>query len=115
MRALFLGQFDSYATPEVRAEYQLAIRSRSVREAAAQVGIHPNNIHDYAAAVNECVLDTEPGPSFQTSDPDDDKFTACSTGCHAEFIVSSDHSLLDLGSVLEATVVTPEQFVEQLR
>lgn len=112
MRALFSGIFRAYVTSDVLAEYELALRSQSVRNAALTVGLHANFVHLYAQAVADSVELVAPGPSFRTSDPDDDKFTACSTGAHATHLISSDHSLLDMGTVLEAVVMTPEAFAK---
>jgi len=115
MRALFGGRFEAFVTIDVLAEYHMALHSQSVRNAAQTARLHPNAILDYGQAINEAVQVTNPGPSFRTSDPDDDKFTAASSGAHADFVVSSDPALLDLGTVLEAAVVTPERFLELLK
>jgi putative PIN family toxin of toxin-antitoxin system len=114
IRALFEGRFDAFATAEVAAEYHLALHSRSVRAAAEQVGLSVGWILDYEQAITEAITSVEPGPSFRCADPDDDKFTAASSGAHADYLVTSDAELLAMGTVLEASIVTPELFVEQL-
>jgi putative PIN family toxin of toxin-antitoxin system len=110
MRALFKKQFTACATTEVLAEYSTALRSRSVMEFARSRGLHANFVQMYAEEVANEVELVEPGPRFRSSDPDDDMYTAASSGARAEFLVSSDPALLDLGTVLEAAVVTPERF-----
>lgn len=114
MRSLFEGKLVAVVTLEVLAEYQMALRSRSVREAADRVGLSQEIISLYAEAVGEVVELVDAGIRFRCADPDDEKFTAASTGGHADFIVTADAALLDLGDVLEARVVTPDQFVETI-
>lgn len=115
MRALFEGGIRAVVTLDVLAEYSVVLRSRVIAEAAGRAGLSLGSVLAYAEAVADCVAIIDPGVSFRCADPDDDKFTAASTGGHAKFIVSSDRALLDLKEVLEARVVTPEEFVEVLK
>lgn len=114
MRALFEGVFDAFATLEVVAEYRAALRSRSVIEAARRVNLDTNVIDEYAEAVTDAVGIVDPGPRFHCDDPDDEKFTSASSGAHADFLVTTDGALLALGEILEARVVKPEQFAEEI-
>ena len=114
MRAFFAGDFVVVATLEVLAEYRTALISRSVQEAAARVALPFEFIIMYGEAVAELVEVVDEGIRFRCSDPDDEKFTAASTGGHADFIVSSDPALLELQDVLEAKVVTPDEFLVRL-
>ncbi len=114
MRALFEERFEAFATQEVLAEYHLALHSQSVRAGAQLAQLHPNSVLDYEQAVSESIDLVAPGPSFQCADPDDVKFTAASTGAHADYLVTSDAALLALEHVLEAWVITPEQFLAEV-
>ena len=78
------------------------------------VHLRPTFVLDYEQAVTESVLLVPPGPSFRCEDPDDEKFTAASSGARAEYLVTSDEKLLKLETVLEADVVTPERFMHLL-
>lgn len=44
-------------------------------------------------------------------DPEDDKFIACALSLRAEYIVSSDHHLKELGLVEGARIVTPGEML----
>jgi putative PIN family toxin of toxin-antitoxin system len=44
-------------------------------------------------------------------DPDDDKFLACALAAKAEYIVSGDQHLLDLGSYRSIPIVTVKEFL----
>lgn len=48
-------------------------------------------------------------------DPDDNAFLECAIAGDAEYLVSGDDHLQDLGSFRETDVVSPAEFVEQLR
>jgi hypothetical protein len=47
-------------------------------------------------------------------DPDDNKFLACAIEGEADYIVSGDHHLLDLGSYMGIPIVRPAVFLEVL-
>jgi uncharacterized protein len=47
-------------------------------------------------------------------DPKDEMFLACAIDGEAEFIISGDHHLLDLGIYRNIPILTPRQFHEQL-
>jgi putative PIN family toxin of toxin-antitoxin system len=44
-------------------------------------------------------------------DPDDDKFLACAMAAKAEYIVSGDQHLLNLGSYMSISIVTVRDFL----
>ncbi len=114
MRALFSDKFTACATVEVLAEYQTALRSKSVGAFARSRGLDLSLITVYAQAVAEKMELVAPGPRFRCSDSDDERYTEASTGARASHIVSTDEALLEHQTVLEASVVTPEQFVRVL-
>ena len=47
-------------------------------------------------------------------DPKDDKFLACATASQADFIVSGDRHLLELGSFEGIPIITPAQFLSRM-
>ncbi len=49
-----------------------------------------------------------------TRDPKDDAIVACAREAGADYIVSGDRDLLDLGEYKGTRVVTPREFVEML-
>lgn len=48
-------------------------------------------------------------------DPKDDMVIACAVAAHADYIVSRDRDLLDLGEYQGIKIVTPEEFIRYLR
>ena len=52
--------------------------------------------------------------SVVTVDPDDDRVLEAATAAEADYIVSGDHDLLDLGSYDGITIVTAARFLEIL-
>lgn len=59
------------------------------------------------------VLQPEETVSEIESDPDDNAFLSCAIAGSAEFIVSGDKDLLDLGSFHGIPIVTPAQFLNE--
>jgi len=47
-------------------------------------------------------------------DPDDDKFLECALELEAEFVVSGDSDLLELGSYMGIPILTPRELLEQV-
>jgi len=47
-------------------------------------------------------------------DPDDDKVQACALACEADFIVSGDHHLLDLGMYQAITILKSDAFLTKI-
>lgn len=47
-------------------------------------------------------------------DPDDDKFLECAVEANADYVVSGDGDLLDLGSYDGIDIVTPDEFLHRL-
>ena len=48
------------------------------------------------------------------ADPEDDKFLACALVGQAQFVVSGDHDLLDVGAFAGARIVTPREFATEI-
>ncbi len=46
-------------------------------------------------------------------DPDDDKFLACAASASADFVVSGDRDLLDLGSYQSIRIISPSDFLKK--
>ena len=44
-------------------------------------------------------------------DPDDDKFIECAVALRADFIVSGDHHLLEIGDYMGIKILTPKEFL----
>jgi putative PIN family toxin of toxin-antitoxin system len=54
-------------------------------------------------------------PTKVGRDPDDAKFVACALEASVPWIVSGDSDLLDLGRVESVRIVTPREFLSQLK
>lgn len=48
------------------------------------------------------------------ADPDDNKFIECAITGNAEFIISSDHHLLDIGEYRSIKILSPNEFISRL-
>ncbi len=61
----------------------------------------------------DAVLDAEQLPQLNLveKDPDDDKFIECAVALEADFIISGDKALLEVGHYKKIKIVTPKQFL----
>ena len=53
--------------------------------------------------------------SGATNDPDDDKFLACAMKGKADYVVSGDRHLLDIGHFHKIEIITPQGFLAVLK
>jgi putative PIN family toxin of toxin-antitoxin system len=58
------------------------------------------------------VIHPDPMTPVVKADPDDDKFVALALSGHAQYLISGDGHLLDIGHVGELLIVTPRNFLE---
>jgi uncharacterized protein len=64
---------------------------------------------------NGTVVEQLPDLSVVARDPDDDMIIACAVASDADYIVSRDRDLLDLGEYQGIAIVSPEAFIQILR
>ena len=48
-------------------------------------------------------------------DPDDDKFIACAVALGAEYIISGDKALLEVGKYINISILSPADFLKKIR
>ena len=48
------------------------------------------------------------------TDPDDDKFVECAVALKANFIISGDKDLTEIGDYMGIRIVTPKEFLDSL-
>lgn len=67
--------------------------------------------------VRELAINVSPLPDIYAveRDPKDDMVVACAVAAQADYIVSRDRDLLDLGTYQGIQIVTPEAFIQYLR
>lgn len=61
------------------------------------------------------ILEQLPEISVIERDPKDDMIIACAVAASANYIISRDRHLLDLGRYQDIQIVTPENFMQILR
>jgi uncharacterized protein len=61
------------------------------------------------------VVESLPTVRAVERDPDDDVIVACAVAANADYIVSRDKDLLDLGEYQGIKIVSPEHFIQILR
>ena len=86
---------------------------------------HIRNRYDYTATEVDVfivylqeistVIEQLPEISVIERDPKDDMIIACAVAASADYIISRDKDLLDLGRYQDIQIVTPEDFMPTLR
>ncbi len=86
---------------------------------------HIRNRYDYTATEVDVfvaylqeistIIEQVPEISVIERDPKDDMIIACAVAASANYIVSRDRHLLDLGRYQDIQIVTPENFMQMLR
>lgn len=61
------------------------------------------------------IIEQLPEISIIERDPKDDMIIACAVAASADYIISRDKHLLDLGRYQDIQIVTPEDFMQMLR
>ena len=104
------GQFQIVVSEVIIDEYR-----RVVDALSAKLGkIDLNPIFEHLLIEAELVASY----SFEKQvceDPDDDKFLACAMLSKSHYLISGDKHLLKIGTFLATAIVTPRQFLDNLR
>jgi uncharacterized protein len=66
----------------------------------------------FARRINVMFVPSPPMLPIVPDDPADEKFMACAVAAKAEYVVSGDRHLLNLGTYGSIRVVTPSQFLK---
>ena len=97
------------ASEDIITEYKRVIDTLSVKFE----GINVDPILELLLIEAELV----PSYSFEEpvcEDPDDDKFLACAIAAKSKYIISGDKHLLNIGSYINTSIVTPRYFLDHV-
>ncbi len=104
-----------YTTEEILQEiHDVLLEKHHIRKrydySQADVDIFLNRLREISVIVKQL-------PEIQVieRDPKDDIIIACAVASSADYIVSRDKDLLDLGKYQGIQIVTPENFMQMLR
>ncbi len=102
------GDFKLLASPEIFDEYRRVFADLAKRHPGVEVGAILEIIELNCELVN-----AKPVHGV-CKDPDDDKFIAVALAGGAEFIVSGDKALLDVGVHQNVKIMNPSNFLKNL-
>jgi predicted nucleic acid-binding protein len=107
---------DLVTSAAIEAEYFDTPTKRGIVELLARHSVRPEFYRlelDALMLISERVLPTgEPPPC---RDEEDRKYLHCAQVAGADFLVTYDRDLLDLGSIGEVSIVTPADFLQQAK
>jgi len=113
LRAWRRGRFDLVFSPAILEELGRALMYERLRKYRWMREAEVIALLEALGRASELV----PGIVAVTAsrDPDDDKFLGAAIEGHAEYVVTGDRDLLDLGRYEGVRIVTPREFLAALR
>jgi len=108
-------KFQICATKEILNEFEKVLKYPKFSKKLKSISKEPSQI------INEFleIVKLYPSRKFKTpiikEDPTDDKFLICALSSKASFIVSGDKHLLKLKNFQSIPILTPTQFLKQLK
>ncbi len=112
LEAWHAGRFTLLTSEAIVAEVSRVLRYARIRE---RYGVTED---DALAVADSLTVDAEVVAGLyevqRSADPDDDMFLACALEGRAEYVVSGDRHLLEIGSYHGVVIVTPRQFAAVL-
>lgn len=106
-----------------RGEYEIVVSPETLAEFRETLGKYPDRFHMTDEEIRKEVetlgyfaesVDPDGEIKAVERDPDDDKFLAATVAGDADYVVSGDTHLLDLGSFREVDIVDPRTFLDEL-
>jgi putative PIN family toxin of toxin-antitoxin system len=96
----------------IEDEYASLILRRSIRRYLARRDFSPSRFAEELADYRKLAQIIEPtGEAPACRDEDDRKFLHCAVAGRADFLISSDRDLLDLGEVAGIPIIRPGEFI----
>jgi uncharacterized protein len=111
--AIRLERFTWIYSEELYAEYRKALMYPNVRRrhgrTPAEIDSHLTDLRAFGVLVHPSAV-----PAVVAADPDDDMVLACALAGDADYIVSGDPHLIDLGEYRNISIVRPAAFLALL-
>lgn len=106
-------QFELVVSEAILEEYQKAL---NYREVASRHGLNPTEVADIIADLRQFATLVEPTETLQviSADPADDKFLEYALAGQADYIISGDPHLLNLGEYRGIQILSPREFLALL-
>ena len=99
-----LGNLTLYTSVDLLAELSDVLHRKKFALRLQRAGVQADDLLLGYAALAEVIQPRSIQPVIR-DDPDDDMVLACALACHADFIVSGDHHLLDLGEYKRISIL----------
>ena len=108
----YSGAYEIIASPATVTEFRTTLQKYPDRFGLSDSAIDAEveTLCSFATIVEPTV-----SLSLVDADPDDDTFLAVAVTAEADYVISGDSHLLDLGSVRGIEICSPREFFEHLR
>jgi putative PIN family toxin of toxin-antitoxin system len=108
-----IGLFEHVTSPEILAETESVLHRRHIQR---RYKLTNEDVADFIRYLRDVSTIIEPVAEVSgvSVDPDDDKFLSLAIEAGADYVVSGDPHLTDLGGYAGITIVTPARFLDLL-
>jgi putative PIN family toxin of toxin-antitoxin system len=110
LRLAEAGQVELCMAPAMLIELAEVLSYERLQPRLAQLDLTPAEVLAYTANLAS-FFEVPEGDPIVADDPDDDVFLYCAVAAGAEYLVSGDHHLLDLGSYADIPILTVREFL----
>jgi hypothetical protein len=104
------GNLTLVTSPQLLQEFSDVVARPRIARKYPKVAEQAETVIDFFRA-NATLVSGQPVEAVVAADPDDDAVIACAVQGEAEYIVSGDEHLLNLGQHGSIRIVTPSQFI----
>jgi len=107
------GEIEICTTPTILMELAEVLTYERLQPRLTQLGLTAAELVAYAMTLAS-IFEVPEGEPIVIDDPDDDVFLHCAVVAGADFVVSGDHHLLNLGSYMGIPILTVRDFFAEM-
>ena len=104
------GEIELCVAPPMLGELTRVLSYKRLQPRLSELGLTPQEMVDYALNLAS-VFEVPQGNPIVAADPDDDIFVHCAAAVGANYVVSGDHHLLDLGRHEQILILSVSDFL----
>lgn len=107
------GAFELAVSEAILAEYERALNYDKARR---RHGLTPEQVHEIVEGVRILAIVVEPRQALAVvaADPDDNRFLECAVTARADYVVTGDRALLDVGAYAGVQMLSSSAFLAVL-
>ena len=113
LRLAEAGEVEVCIAPAMLVELSEVLSYERLRPRQEQLGLSPAQLIAYVVDLVSVFEVPEESSPLVIADPDDDVFLRCAVVAEADYVISGDHHLLDIGTHAHMPILTVRDFLAQ--